>query len=397
MWLVPKCGMPETFDHAPTDPCGATSLDQSTESHLETLHRAAIGPINADYYLPLLARFDAYGRASPSWNWAACVTTLNWMVFRGMWMPALLYAVAVAGAALGVQAAVVLAAPMTASLQWSLWAALVTLALLIPGFFGNVWLYGSYRKRLEKALTATPNLKQASLLLARWASSRPRLATISVANLVLAGLIVTLAWPSDLHMRMWPRVSGEVQDMAAPPLVAPSVPVGASASPSHPTPDTAATASRQGQPHPAEPPASASKPASGNTGPVSSSQDAQAQSKRPTDPLSQPLGPAARAAAVQNAAIATHSRAARFRPEPTSTAKPQPEPKTQARSPVAAPGKLAPAAGRYLVNVGLFAQQDNARRAHERHASNAQWRTYPRTGRAIHHAGTGRCGSRTRA
>lgn len=452
MALVPKCGMPETPATAPMDPSAATSLDQSTESHLETLHRAAIGPINADYYLPLLARFETYDRASPSWNWAACVTTLNWMVFRGMWMPALLYGTAVTGAALGVQAAITLAAPTTASLQWSLWAALATLALLIPGFFGNVWLHGVYRKRLEKALTATPNLKQASMLLARWASSRQRLVAIAVVNLVLAGLIVTWLWPSDLQMGMWPRVSGEVQDMVPPPSQAASAPVAALDSASSPQspPEALATASTQAGPPPGEPPVGPSTPAPGQTGlvaatvgtaasdaasaqvstesaiaagpaasttvpatsapmptvdaaasagkaaepaPVASTSAApapalsvttgivasapqpmigasDAQPRQPTDPLLQPPGPSAGATAAQNAAIAAHARAARTRPARAAIAKPQPqpqsEPQAQARQPAVVTSKVAPPTGRYLINVGLFAQQDNARRAHAR-------------------------------
>jgi cell division septation protein DedD len=394
--------MPETPDHAPTDPSAATSLDQSTESHLETLHRAAIGPINVDYYLPILSRFEAYGRASPSWNWAACVNTLNWMVFRGMWMPALLYVAAVVVAALGVRSAIALAEPMTVSLQWSLWAALATLALLIPGFFGNAWLHGVYRKRLEKALTATPNLKDASMLLARRSSSRPRLVAIVVANLVLASLIVAWFWPSDMHMRMWPRVSGDVQDMTPSPSAATSAAVteSESGSPPQPTPETEPAASTQAQPGPAAPPSSATaaeplapaslptaaSSATASTGPAASlsiapqtvasapqpaigTSDAQPQTEQSTDPLSQPLGPSARTAAAQNAAIAAHARAARSRPAPVpAVAKPQPleEPKAQARAPVAKPSKVAPSNGRYLINVGLFAQDDNARRAHAR-------------------------------
>ncbi len=303
-----KCGMPVTPDHAPNDPSGATSLDQSTESHLATLHRAAIGPINADYYLPILSRFEAYGRASPSWNWAACVTTLNWMVFRGMWMPALLYGVVVAGAALGVLSVIALAAPMTASLQWSLWAALVTLALLIPGFFGNAWLYGVYRRRLEQALRATPSLKDASMLLARQSSSRPRLVAIAVANLLLAGLIVAWVWPSDLQMRIWPRVSGHVEDLAPPPSVA----------------------------------ASASTPAAIAVAPPASAPASAAASAAPAPVLS--VAPAAVASAPQ----------------------PRSEPQTRATPPVVASGKVSSPAGRYLINVGLFAQHDNAQRAHAR-------------------------------
>ena len=77
-----------------------TSLDRSDGSAVEALSRAALGPVHPDYYLPVFARFESAGRASPSWNWAACLCTFNGMLFRQLWGAALVYAGAVAGLAL---------------------------------------------------------------------------------------------------------------------------------------------------------------------------------------------------------------------------------------------------------------------------------------------------------
>jgi len=68
-----------------------TSLDNSTESVTTVLYRAGIGPINLDYYMPIFARFEAANRVGPGWNWSASLYTLNWMVFRNLWGPALAY------------------------------------------------------------------------------------------------------------------------------------------------------------------------------------------------------------------------------------------------------------------------------------------------------------------
>ena len=284
--------MPETSAIANVATCEPTRLDTSQDSHLEALYRAAIGPMRADYYLPILTRFEAYGRAGPRWNWAACGITLNWMLFRGLWLPAVLYLSALAAAALGLAAGMALAAPPVAeSVQWSLWAALLTMALLVPGFFGNAWLYRVYRQRLDKALASTHNLKDACMLLARQSSSRPRLMAIALANLVLASLLFVGSLTPDLHKRVWPRASGEIAGVAALATEA--------------APDRDATAA-----------------------------------------AAPPVAPAA----VPEPAPAATATAAASAPAQATAAEPQP--------PEPAPAE------RYLINVGLFAQQDNALRTH---------------------------------
>lgn len=428
--------MPETPDPASEATTQPTRLDASQDSHLENLYRAAIGPMQTGYYLPILTRFETYGRASPSWNWAACCVTLNWMLLRGLWLPAVLYLAAVSAAVLGLAAGMALAdPPLAESVQWSLWAGLLTLVLLVPGFFGNAWMYRVYRKRLEQALAMTSNLQHACMLLARQASSRPRLAAIVTGNGVLAVLLAAWLWPSELHMRMWPRVSGDVAQVAAPAALpasdAPAVAADAAAQNSSGTPaatDAAqaadATRTRAGaqtdqpaQPQPAADAtpvaaAPAAGPASAATAtapalvasteghtPVAASAAVSATPSDTATPLAaastastspaasaaspapvtaqptladhdpQALGPAARAAAERQATIAAHARSAHAtRPAdgaqaPATTTARTPAPaQASAPAPRSAARASAPA-GRYLINVGLFAQPDNAARA----------------------------------
>ena len=189
---MPKCGMLETIDSPSQALAVVTVRDPSQESHIDLLHRAAIGPVNADYYLPILARFETYDRGSPSWNWAASLCTLNWMAFRGLWRPALAYVGAVLAAVLALMALTHFTVGMAESIQWGLWAALVTLALLVPGVFGNTWLFKHQRRRLNAALAATPTLRDACLHLSRQASSRQRLMALLAANAILAAIVVTV-------------------------------------------------------------------------------------------------------------------------------------------------------------------------------------------------------------
>ena len=378
---MPKCTMPETIDPSSQSLAVTTVLDQSQDSHIDQLQRAAIGPVNADYYRPILARFETYDRGSPSWNWAASLCTLNWMVFRGMWMPALAYLGGLMLAIAALFAVTRLAAPMAASVEWGLWAALATLAFLVPGFFGNTWLFGHYRLRLAHALSATPTVHDACQLLGQQASSRWRLVLLVAANIVLAISVAAAGhWPSKPSRESARVDHGEVLVEALPPALPTSQPtadptdsatpqVSASA-PVESASDVMSTVVEYAFPALPAPAAASSTPAGA----------AEASATTSTTPTPLPAAPlstaparaqAAADAGIRHAAIAARSRKAhqeRTAPVAEATA-----PTAQDTAPLPAPAPARAAAsittapvGRYLINVGLFAQQDNARRAFDR-------------------------------
>lgn len=207
-----------------------TVLDHSAQSPTGLLYRAAVGPISADYYLPLLARFETEARAPFSWNWAACLYTLNWMAFRGLWVAALAYIgltwllpLLVLG-----MGRLVLQLSDTADLAFLVvWG---ILGFVVPGLVGNAVLRADLRKRMTRAITASKTLVEACGLLAAQASSRQRLIGLGVVNLIVLGGVVGfyLALPEDGVMA---RVrtdtvpargmeSGPVLDLTAAPAFA---------------------------------------------------------------------------------------------------------------------------------------------------------------------------------
>ena len=95
--------MPESAMHATTESAEITAQLPSkprSDIALTALYSAALGPVHLSRYLPIFARFDEAGRTTTSWNWAASLCTLNWMVFRQMWGAALVYVAAAEGVAL---------------------------------------------------------------------------------------------------------------------------------------------------------------------------------------------------------------------------------------------------------------------------------------------------------
>ena len=62
------------------------------ESPTQALYRAALGPVQSEHHLRVFERFDSLGAAVPSWNWAAALVTLNWLIYRRLWRIATLAA-----------------------------------------------------------------------------------------------------------------------------------------------------------------------------------------------------------------------------------------------------------------------------------------------------------------
>ena len=213
---------------ATTDP-GATSLDQSDQSATSGLYRAAIGLVNTDYYLPIFSRFEAADRAGPSWNWAASLYTLNWLVFRRLWGAALVYVATVGGAALTLLGIGRLIFQYSEATELGLLAALIALGFVVPGLYGNALLHAVSRKKMARALSESATLREACARLNQQASSRRRFIWQALANGALAGAAaaVYILTPSAGGLPLRTPQGGAVQSLA--PNLAPSAATDASA------------------------------------------------------------------------------------------------------------------------------------------------------------------------
>ncbi|NDP38938.1 MAG: SPOR domain-containing protein [Rhodoferax sp.] len=201
-----------------------TRLDRSPESATAALYRAAIGPINTGYYVPVFARFEAAGRAGPSWNWAASLYTLNWMIFRRLWAAAGVYVTVVLGLFLLVFGMGRLLLHGSEAVDVVLLGVCCGLSYVLPGVFGNSIFHAKSRQQMAAALSATSTLADACQRLNQQASSRQRFLRLALANLALAALaaLVFVAWPT-VTMRPVSPVAIPVIGYLAPPVAAPVV------------------------------------------------------------------------------------------------------------------------------------------------------------------------------
>jgi type II secretory pathway pseudopilin PulG len=100
--LCPKCGASNDAAATFCAACGevlplpAEGVQQARRKSdgpvdIGEYYKAALGPKNQEYYLSRFARFDADGKVSATWHWPAFFVTFYWMLYRKMWLLALIY------------------------------------------------------------------------------------------------------------------------------------------------------------------------------------------------------------------------------------------------------------------------------------------------------------------
>jgi cell division septation protein DedD len=295
--------MPEYCMLSPHAPPVAdkTTIDTASGSATQALYRAAVGSLNTDYYLPIFSGFETTEKLAFRWNTAAGLYTLNWMVFRRLWGAALTYASTLAGGTLLFFGLSRLVFHLSAEIELALAIAMLSISVVVPGFFGNAWLHAHCRQRMAQALSHTTSLQQACDHLLIQSSSKKRFLGIILIN-VMAMIMVAV----PLLIR--PEGAATIKPPTLPALD--SAPVTQT-------------------PH--LPGASPVLPAVLNSEPV------QALDPAPTPLLPQPQSP------------------------------PLPPPPPLLALPEATPLQThPPSATSYYINVGLFANMDNAERAHQR-------------------------------
>lgn len=318
---MPEFGMPATPPTAAIAPESATTA----------LYRAAIGPVNTAHYLALFARFNDAGRAGPVWNGAAGFLTLNWLVFRQLWIAALGYVACAEGLSLLVLGVGRRLLQWPAAVEWGVLGALLVLSIAIPGAYGNAWLHAETRRRITRAVREARTVREACAVLERQASTPRRLWGLVVINGVLVVALVGgyVAWS------VVPAGRGAAVESINTPQPAP-----------RPAPQVATAAVPAAVPTPALAPA-----------PVS---------------LSEPeIKPVPVPAAVP-APVAEPGKAAPIEPPPAPAVRrvpqavPAPQPVLAPASTAAAAPPVAPPSAGFAINVGLFADPANAGKAHAR-------------------------------
>lgn len=347
-------------------------VDGAVDNVAIDLYRAALGNVNTQHYLTAFARLDATGRVLSGWNWAAALCTLGWLVFWRLWSVALVYGVVLA-TGVGLLAAATLNGPaVPAPVLGGLALAGLLLLCVVPGLYADALLHMALTQRVARAVQAAPNVRAAADALQERAGSRSRMLAVALVGGLLLVLGTGVAW------LLWSHAADR-QAVAQPPTPqeAPKPePSGAAVfqPPSTATPATSSTAvaaTPEAIPHPA--PSVAVQAAAPAAAPGLDSLGAPAASPAAVDAGVPPLvSPDAAQAtppsqAAPAAAVVPKHRAAKdegrsqHKTSQTPTLGKQAKHATKPKT--ATPPPQAEASRRLYVNVGTFADADNAARA----------------------------------
>lgn len=354
------------------------------ENVTTALYRAAIGPVNGHYYLPIFSRFEAADHAGISWNTAASLTTLNWLAFRQLWNAALAYVGIMVAVALLVFGIGSLIFQFSDTLMLALGLGFGLATFVLPGLFGNAVLHAECRKKMSIALTAHTQVEDACTQLTRQAPTRQRAIWLAGANVAfwIAAVFSYVQISALSNLAVMPHGAleaghvavGKTTDLTVQPALAltpatAASPVEASASASTlaVAMDTASAASTP------TPIASAPVAAASTVLPAPAPAPAAAA---PVAVTSQPVvaAPIATASAPARASKAVHKASApakaerdKREAEPTMVRAKKAQPPTATETPQRKASSVATADTTdkpYFINVGLFAVPENAAKAH---------------------------------
>jgi len=172
--------------YAPPNATGASRTDDDSGVLTEEEAWAAVvGESKADYYLP---RFDrAASGQSASWHWPAFFVTWWWMLYRKMWIPALIYFFA-PSIVMGALGAVIPSAG--ALLGW-------LAVLIVPAIFANRWYYGHCTNKIAQVRARGGSKEQLiARLEAVGGTSNAALIVLLVLIIPIIGILAAVALPA---------------------------------------------------------------------------------------------------------------------------------------------------------------------------------------------------------
>lgn len=183
--------MPGTLPGADSAP-----FNQNPAISDEAFYRAAIGPENAHYYLRHFAAFDAKGKAGITWHWPAFFVTFYWLLYRKMWLQALLYFFLpyILLIPLAVFAAVV-RSETGVGLAYLIWLGVIIFG---PPLYANALYYWHCRKMIAKARASSPHTQyQLGELASQGGTSNVIMVVVGVFFAIMVmGILAAIAIPA---------------------------------------------------------------------------------------------------------------------------------------------------------------------------------------------------------
>ncbi len=171
-------------------------------AELQEYYEAAIGYKNTDYYLAYFNRFDLQG-SSISWNWPAFFISFYWLLYRKMWVWALLYFLAPIFIAIG---GIILASFSELVSGMLSIASFVAIFILFPMYANALYYWHSRKKILKVKRFSEDTEKNLRRMTAEGGTSWVGLIIIPIAVFMI-GILAAIAIPAYQDFNIRARVA----------------------------------------------------------------------------------------------------------------------------------------------------------------------------------------------
>lgn len=154
-----------------------------------------VGPKYAEYYERHFERFKNTGGAV-SWNWPAFLIASVWLLYRKMWLLALLYWLVLPLSLMFISGVVAAAVGPLASVYFYYGTSILISFVLMP-MFANRFYYRHAQKKIDKVTAATTSPEQQSIEVARaGGTSSIALAVVPFILVFVIGVLAAIAIPA---------------------------------------------------------------------------------------------------------------------------------------------------------------------------------------------------------
>jgi Tfp pilus assembly major pilin PilA len=189
-----SCGAPiSTHDQQVSCNGASNPISGSKKGDIQEYYESVVGYKNTDYYLSKFIRFDSEGPGI-SWNWPAFFISFYWLLYRKMWVWALLYFLL--PIPLGIIEAIL--SPVSEATVGIVYSAFLAAIFIAFPMYANAIYYKHIKAKIQKAKNYSPDIeKQLRMLAAEGGTSGVALIIILIIVFIaIIGILAAIAIPA---------------------------------------------------------------------------------------------------------------------------------------------------------------------------------------------------------
>ncbi len=209
----PQCATANPEESRFCTHCGHSLTEPTEDEVTRENFRAILGPNNQEYYLQRFEEYEANGKTTIGWHWPAFFITFYWLLYRKMWLAALLYFILpyVCTSLLGLVSSLLGASG--APMMGIGYLVYILAILLLPPMFANTLYYRHCQSKIRKAEALhSERQRQLGYLSAKGGTSNVMLFVVLIFGFIaVIGILAAIAIPAYHDYTLRSKMSGVYQ------------------------------------------------------------------------------------------------------------------------------------------------------------------------------------------